>query len=61
MGYDVDGAGVATCDAAEKGILDLFLVKQWAFKFAVNAATTVLKVRRTRIPDWAFTQSAEIC
>lgn len=44
MGYDVDGAGVATCDAAEKGILDLFLVKQWAFKFAVNAATTVLKV-----------------
>jgi len=44
MGYDVEGAGVATCDAMQKGILDLFLVKLWGLKFATNAASTVLKV-----------------
>merc|ERR1711970_666788 len=44
MGYDVDGSGVATCDAMTKGIFDLFLVKLWGLKFATNAASTVLKV-----------------
>ena len=44
MGYDVDGSGVATCDAMLKGIFDLYLVKLWALKFATNAASTVLKV-----------------
>jgi len=44
MGYDVDGSGVATVDAMQKGILDLFLVKLWGLKFATNAASTVLKV-----------------
>lgn len=44
MGFDVDGGGVATTDAFQKGILDLHLVKHWGLKFATNAASTVLKV-----------------
>lgn len=39
-----DGAASCVCDAAERGILDLFLGKQWALKYAVNAASTILRV-----------------
>lgn len=44
IGFNIEGEGATTFDAAEAGILDSFLVKQWAIKFASNAAMTVLKV-----------------
>ena len=31
-------------DAVKAGILDFYLVKHWAIKFATDAAVTVLKV-----------------
>ena len=31
-------------DAVKAGILDLYLVKHWAIKFATDAAVTVLRV-----------------
>ena len=37
-----EGPGV--CDAVQAGILDLYLTKYWAIKFAAQAATTVLRV-----------------
>jgi len=44
IGFDIEGEGASTLDAHEAGILDSFLVKHWAIKFASNAAMTVLKV-----------------
>lgn len=32
------------CDAKEKSILDLLLVKHWGIKYATDAACTILKV-----------------
>ncbi|EFN84736.1 T-complex protein 1 subunit theta [Harpegnathos saltator] len=43
-GYNIDGIGAALIDTVEAGILDLYLTKQWAMKYAVGAACTVLKV-----------------
>lgn len=43
-GFDIDGEGAALIDTVEAGILDLYLTKQWAMKYAVGAACTVLKV-----------------
>lgn len=46
IGIDIDGdmdSGYLV-DAVKKDIFDLFLTKQWALKYAVDAATTVLKV-----------------
>lgn len=38
-------AGVPeVCDAVERKILDLYLTKHWALKFATTAACTVLRV-----------------
>lgn len=36
--------GATLIDTVEAGILDLYLTKQWAMKYAVGAACTVLKV-----------------
>eukprot|EP00112_Aurelia_sp_Birch-Aquarium-sp1_P010780 Seg2292.2 transcript_id=Seg2292.2/GoldUCD/mRNA.D3Y31 product="T-complex protein 1 subunit theta" protein_id=Seg2292.2/GoldUCD/D3Y31 len=44
IGFNIEGEGASTLDAAEAGILDSFLVKYWAIKFASNAASTILKV-----------------
>ena len=35
-------------DAVKAGILDLYLVKHWAIKFATDAAVTVLRVDQVR-------------
>ncbi|XP_047366679.1 T-complex protein 1 subunit theta [Vespa velutina] len=43
-GFDIDGEGTALVDTVKAGILDLFLTKQWALKYAVEVACTVLKV-----------------
>lgn len=32
------------CDAKEKNILDLYILKNWGLKYAVGAAATILKV-----------------
>ena len=43
-GVDVSG-GAQWCDlAAKESIADVFLVKWWALKLAVEAVTTVLRV-----------------
>ena len=44
IGFDIEGEGTATCDVLEAGILDGFLSKHWALKFASDAACTVLRV-----------------
>lgn len=44
IGFDIEAEGIATCDANERAIMDSFLVKYWALKFAGNAASTVLCV-----------------
>lgn len=31
-------------DAKEKNIIDLYVLKHWGLKYAVGAATTILKV-----------------
>ncbi|CAH3178137.1 unnamed protein product [Porites lobata] len=43
-GFDNEGGGAAVKDAVKAGILDLYLVKHWAIKFATDAAVTVLRV-----------------
>ncbi|XP_030035453.2 T-complex protein 1 subunit theta [Manduca sexta] len=43
-GFDIDSENNGVCDAKEKGILDLYLLKHWGLKYAVGAATTILKV-----------------
>lgn len=43
-GYDIDSENNGVCDAKEKGILDLYVLKYWGLKFAVGAAATILKV-----------------
>ena len=35
-------------DAVKAGILDLYLVKHWAIKFATDAAVAVLRVDQVR-------------
>ncbi|XP_033338503.1 chaperonin containing TCP1 subunit 8 [Megalopta genalis] len=43
-GFDINEKGTELIDAAEAEILDLFLMKQWGLKYAVDVACTVLKV-----------------
>ncbi|KAK3595225.1 hypothetical protein CHS0354_021540 [Potamilus streckersoni] len=43
-GVDVEAPGGGVVDAVEKNILDLYIAKYWALKFATSSACTVLKV-----------------
>ncbi|CAB3226740.1 unnamed protein product [Arctia plantaginis] len=43
-GYDIESENNGVCDAKEKNILDLYILKNWGLKYAVGAATTILKV-----------------
>ncbi|XP_071644495.1 T-complex protein 1 subunit theta [Temnothorax longispinosus] len=43
-GVDIDAENAALTDTIEAGIFDLYLTKQWAIRYAVGAACTVLKV-----------------
>lgn len=43
-GYDIDSENNGVCDVKEKGIFDAFVLKYWGLKYAVGAATTILKV-----------------
>ncbi|XP_029213954.1 T-complex protein 1 subunit theta-like [Acropora millepora] len=43
-GFDNEGGGAAVKDSVKAGILDSYLVKYWALKFATDAAVTVLRV-----------------
>lgn len=45
-GYHIEGEGAALIDTVEAKIFDLFLTKQWALKYAVEVACTVLKVNQ---------------
>ncbi|CAG4930876.1 unnamed protein product [Colias eurytheme] len=44
VGFDIDTESNGVCDATEKGVLDLYVLKYWGLKYAVGAATTILKV-----------------
>jgi T-complex protein 1 subunit theta len=44
IGFDIEGEGCALKDVVEAGLLDLYVTKYWAMKFATAAACTVLKV-----------------
>ncbi|XP_050674813.1 T-complex protein 1 subunit theta [Leptidea sinapis] len=44
VGFDIESENNGVCDTKEKGILDLYLLKYWGLKYAVGAATTILKV-----------------
>lgn len=43
-GYDIDSENNGVCDAKEKGVLDSYFLKYWGLKFAIGAASTILKV-----------------
>ncbi|XP_045449571.1 T-complex protein 1 subunit theta [Melitaea cinxia] len=43
-GYDINSENNGVCDAKEKGIFDAYVLKYWGLKYAVGAATTILKV-----------------
>ncbi|KAI5701042.1 hypothetical protein M8J75_005569 [Diaphorina citri] len=43
-GFDINGENSSVIDAAEAGILDLYLTKMWALKYATSAANTILQV-----------------
>jgi len=43
-GFDCEGEGAAVLDAAESNILDLYLTKHWAIKYATSAACQILRV-----------------
>ncbi|XP_039754906.1 T-complex protein 1 subunit theta [Pararge aegeria] len=43
-GFDIDSESNGVIDVKEKGILDLYVLKYWGLKYAVGAATTILKV-----------------
>ncbi|KOB76179.1 Chaperonin [Operophtera brumata] len=43
-GFDIESESNGICDAKEKSIIDLFVLKHWGLKYAVGAATTILKV-----------------
>merc|ERR1712156_1127286 len=44
MGFDIDGESGEIKDCLESNVLDLLLAKQWALKYATNAAATILRV-----------------
>jgi len=46
IGFDIDGDADKgyLCDAVEKKIFDLLTTKEWALRYAVDAASTILKV-----------------
>ncbi|KAK0082637.1 hypothetical protein PV325_010085 [Microctonus aethiopoides] len=43
-GFDINGSGASITDAVEAGIFDSYRTKEWALKYAVNSACTILKV-----------------
>lgn len=43
-GFDIESDLPATVDVAKSKIFDLLVAKQWAMKYAVGAANTILKV-----------------
>ena len=44
MGFDIDGESGEIKDCLESNVLDLLLAKQWALKYATNAAAPILRV-----------------
>lgn len=42
--YAKQGSGASITDAVEAGIFDSYRTKEWALKYAVNSACTILKV-----------------
>ena len=52
-------------DAVKAGILDLYLVKHWAIKFATDAAVAVLRVDQVRehicvVPSYCSTKFSSL-
>ncbi|XP_046977855.1 T-complex protein 1 subunit theta [Vanessa cardui] len=43
-GFDIDSENNGVCNAKETGVLDSYVLKYWGLKYAVGAATTILKV-----------------
>lgn len=43
-GFKIESEDNGICDAKEKGVFDLYVLKNWGLKYAVGAATTILKV-----------------
>ncbi|XP_072932757.1 T-complex protein 1 subunit theta [Epargyreus clarus] len=43
-GFDIESENNGICDAKERGVLDAYVLKNWGLKYAVEAATTILKV-----------------
>ncbi|XP_050348408.1 T-complex protein 1 subunit theta [Nymphalis io] len=43
-GFDIDSENNGVCNAKESGVLDSYVLKYWGLKYAVGAATTILKV-----------------
>lgn len=46
QGFDIESQAPATIDVEKNRIYDLFITKYWGLQYAVEAATTVLRVNQ---------------